>query len=180
MFKSWIGGYFNCSNNSKDNHPSLHLNWPFHVECKVLRHKVISAAEVETAGLFYNCQRVLYLQRMLHAIGHTQHNTSVKTENGRAAHLVSKMTITRNITVLYIIKMWDRNRLCNVFSSQLYFRIFKFPFKLFLFTLVVDARVYWWTNWSGLCKNVLLTKNDWQTDTQNSLNLWIDIILIAS
>ena len=47
-----------------------------------------SAAEAETAGLFYNCQTVIYLHRMLNALDHKQQMTPVKTDNGTVAQFV--------------------------------------------------------------------------------------------
>ena len=86
--KSRIAGYFYCSDKSKTTPPNPPLNGPLHIECKILRHVVTSAAEAETAGLFYNCQTALYFQRMLTALGHPQTNTQVKTDNGTAAQFV--------------------------------------------------------------------------------------------
>ena len=86
--KSRIAGFFYCSDHSTTNPPTPPLNGPLHVECKILRHVVTSAPEAETAGLFYNCQTALYLQRMLTALGHPQSTTPVKTDNGTAAQFV--------------------------------------------------------------------------------------------
>ena len=83
--KSRIAGYFYCSDTSDTAPPTPPLKGPVHVECKVLRHVVTSAAEAETAGLFYNCQTALYFQHMLAALGHPQTKTPVKTDNGTAA-----------------------------------------------------------------------------------------------
>ena len=68
--KSRIAGYFYCSDTTNTKPFSPPLNKPLHVECKVLQHVVTSVAEAETAGLFYNCQTALYLQRMLTSLGH--------------------------------------------------------------------------------------------------------------
>lgn len=87
--KSRIAGFFYCSDKTTTTPPSPPLNGPVHVECKVLRHVVTSAAEAETAGLFYNCQTALYLKRMLEALGHPQPATLVKTDNGTAAQFVN-------------------------------------------------------------------------------------------
>ena len=87
--KSRIAGFFYCSNKSTTNPPTPPLNGPIHVECKVLCHVVASAAEVESAGLFYNCQTVIHLQYMLQALGHPQTKTPVKTDNGTAVQFVS-------------------------------------------------------------------------------------------
>ena len=82
--KSRIAGYFYCS--STGSPPPI--NGPLHVECKVLRHVVTSAAEAETAGLFFNCQTALYLKHMLAALGHPQDTTPIKTDNKTASQFV--------------------------------------------------------------------------------------------
>ena len=88
--KSRIAGCFYCSNENplrtKLNPP---LNGPIHIECKLLRHVVTSAAEVETAGLFTNCQKAVEIKQMLHALGHPQQATLVKTDNMTAASFVN-------------------------------------------------------------------------------------------
>ena len=59
--KSRIAGYFYCSDTTTTKSYTPPLNGPLHVECKVLQHVVMSAAEAEIAGLFYNCQTAIYL-----------------------------------------------------------------------------------------------------------------------
>ena len=87
--KSCIARYLYCSNHFNIASPTLPLNSPFHVECKVLRSVVTSAVEAKKAGLFYNCQTAIYLHHMLAALGHEELNTLVKTDIGTAAQLVS-------------------------------------------------------------------------------------------
>ena len=89
--KSRIAGYFYCSNKSTTEPPSPPPNAPIHVECKLLRHVVTSAAEAETAGLFLNGQKVIEIKRMLHALGHSQPATHIKTDNATAAAFVTDM-----------------------------------------------------------------------------------------
>ena len=89
--KSRIAGYFYCSNKRTTNPPKPRLNQPIHVECKLLRHVVTSAAEVETAGLFVNGQKVIKIQQMLNALGHPQTMTPIKTDNATAASFVKDM-----------------------------------------------------------------------------------------
>ena len=83
--KSRIAGFFYCSNSTT----TPPLNGPLHVECKILRHVVTSTAEVETAGLFFNCQTALFLKHMLAALGHPQKTTPIKTDNKTAAQFVT-------------------------------------------------------------------------------------------
>ncbi len=66
--QSCIAGFYYCSNNT----PNPPLNGPVHVECRVLRHVVTSAAEAETAVLFYNTQTAVELLPILRALGHPQ------------------------------------------------------------------------------------------------------------
>ena len=99
--KSRIAGYLYCSDNTTTNPPTPPLNGPLHVECKILRHVVTSAAEAETEGPFYNCQTALYFQRMLAALGHPQTKTPVKFDYGTAAQFI-KDTIKNKCS-----KSWD-------------------------------------------------------------------------
>ena len=87
--KSRIAGFFYCTNKTTNTLPTPVINGPVHVECRVLRHVVTSAAEAETAGIFYNCQTAVHLRHMLRALGHPQPTTLVKTDNGTAAQFVS-------------------------------------------------------------------------------------------
>ena len=90
--KSRIAGYYYCSNrHSNKKSPNPPLNGPIHIECKLLRHVVTSAAEAETAGLFVNCQKILEIKHMLHALGHPQVAIPVKTDNATAASFVTDM-----------------------------------------------------------------------------------------
>ena len=62
-----------------------------HIEYKLLRQVVTSAAEAETAGLFVNCQKVIELKNMLQALGHPQKATLAKTNNATAASFVTDL-----------------------------------------------------------------------------------------
>ena len=90
--KSRIAGYYYCSNrHTNKKSPNPPLNGPIHIECKLLRHVVTSAAEAETAGLFVNCQKILELKHMLHALGHPQIALPIKNDNATAASFVTDM-----------------------------------------------------------------------------------------
>ena len=78
--RSRIAGYYYLSN--LDTPPPL--NGAIHVECKTLKHVVASAAEAEVAGIFLNAQQILPIRRILHALGHVQPPTPVKTDNSTA------------------------------------------------------------------------------------------------
>ena len=83
--KSRIAGYFYCNSPSNVSPPTPPLNGSLHVECKILRHVVMSTADAETAGVFHNCQTALHLKRMLTVLSHPQNATPVKTDSGTAA-----------------------------------------------------------------------------------------------
>ena len=88
--RSRIAGYFYCGNNYiKNTSPTSTLNGPIHIECKLLKHVVASAAEAETAGLFHNCQTAVMIRNMLLALGHVQPPTPSKTDNSTAASFVN-------------------------------------------------------------------------------------------
>ena len=83
--KSRISGYYYMS----DITPTPKLNGPVLVECKLLKHVVTSAAEAETAGLFYNAQTAIELKNILSALGHLQSAVPIKTDNATAASFVT-------------------------------------------------------------------------------------------
>ena len=89
--RSRIAGYYYCSNVDNSPSPKPPLNGPIHIECKILRHVVTSAAEAETAALFYNCQTAIDIRNMLEALGHPQRATAVKTDNSTASSFVQDL-----------------------------------------------------------------------------------------
>ena len=87
--KSRIAGFFYCSRRPTINNPLASINGPVHVECRTLRHVVTSAAEAETAALFYNAQTALEIINILNALGHKQSMVNIKTDNETAASFVN-------------------------------------------------------------------------------------------
>ena len=83
--RSRIAGFYYCGPNYNKPITSLpSANGPVHIECKILRRVVSSAAEAETAALFGNCQNAVDMKNMLHALGHPQPTTPVKADNTTA------------------------------------------------------------------------------------------------
>ena len=80
--RSRIAGFFHCTSSPSQSRPPL--NGGVLVECRTLRHVVASAAEAEVAGVFYNTQTAILVRRILHALGHVQPPTPVKTDNSTA------------------------------------------------------------------------------------------------
>ena len=87
--KSRISGYYYLSNICPNDKPKPPLNVPVLVECRLIQHVVTSAAEAETAGLFYNAQSAIQLKNILHALNHPQHHIPIKTDNTTAASFVT-------------------------------------------------------------------------------------------
>ena len=99
--KIQIAEFYYVSNKDSKQVPTPPLNGPLHIEYKLSRHVVTSAAEAETAGLFYNCQTAVDLRNMLNALGHPQPTTAVKTDNSTAASFVKYLIKQRRS------KLWD-------------------------------------------------------------------------
>ena len=83
--KSRIAGHYYLSNAA-----GTMKNPPLYVIYKILRHVVTSAAEAETAGTFCNAQELIYIRRLLWALGHSQPPTILKTNNSTTASFVNK------------------------------------------------------------------------------------------
>ena len=86
--RSRIAGYYYFKN-PRIHKDIINVEHPILVECRCLRHVVSSAAEAETAGLFYNGQNIILLRRALHALGHMQKPTPLKTDNATANGFVN-------------------------------------------------------------------------------------------
>ena len=99
--RSRIAGHYYLSNttNIKQNDPPN--NGPVLTECTSLKGVVASAAEAETGGIFKNCQNGIIIRRILHALGHSQPPTPVKTDNSTAASFVHSDIIQKKS------KTWD-------------------------------------------------------------------------
>jgi hypothetical protein len=84
--KSRIAGYYYLSTDTT-NPPH---NGPILVLCKTLQHVVASAAEAETAGIFFNAQTGIIVRIALEELGHPQPPTPLKTDNSTATAYVHK------------------------------------------------------------------------------------------
>ena len=60
---------------------------------KIIKHVMSSAAEAETAALFYNCKAAAPLRIVLEEMGHPQMKTQVTTDNNTAHGLITKTMI---------------------------------------------------------------------------------------
>ena len=64
-------------------------NVPIHMECRILKHVVVSAAEPEVRGLFHNGQKSVPLRIKLQELGFPQPPTPIKTDNSAAEGIVT-------------------------------------------------------------------------------------------
>ena len=85
--RSRIAGYFQL-NDDPERVPQPTINGAIIVECKTLKHVVSSAAEAETAGVFYNAQKAIPIRCVLEKLGHHQPPTPLKTDNSTALGFV--------------------------------------------------------------------------------------------
>ena len=94
-----IAGYYYLSyDRSKKPDPS---NAPFQIVCKFLKHVVASATKAKIAGVFLNDQEIIFIWRLLVALGHPQSPTFLTTNNSTSSDFVNKnMRIKRS-------KLWD-------------------------------------------------------------------------
>ena len=85
--RSRIAGYFHLSDHPNiTKHPKL--NGAVLVECKTLRHVVLSSAEAEVAGIFHNAGMAIPIRHILQALNHPQPPTPLKTDNSTATGFV--------------------------------------------------------------------------------------------
>ena len=103
--KSRIAGYYYLSSKYTPKPPTITpippLNAPVHVECKLFKHVVLSAAEAETGGVFENSQTSITIKHMLETLGHPQPPTPIKTDNATASSFFNKTLKARRS------KSWD-------------------------------------------------------------------------
>ena len=60
---------------------SSQTNGLVHVEYRILKHVVSSAAEAETTGIYANCCTTINLCNMIKALGRPQDPTEIETDN---------------------------------------------------------------------------------------------------
>ena len=86
--RSRYAGYFRLLNDIKTPNRSLH-NGEILIECKTIRHVVLSSAEAETNGVFQNAKTAIALRRLLIALGHPQPPTTIRTDNSTTTGFVN-------------------------------------------------------------------------------------------
>ena len=86
------------------------LNAPLHVECKLLKHVVSSAAEAETGGLYANCETTIQLRTILTALGHEQPPTPIKSDNNTAVAFARETLKAKKSKTWDMRYNWIRDR----------------------------------------------------------------------
>jgi hypothetical protein len=100
--RSRIAGYFFLSDvPKKPLQPHPNHNAAIHVECRLLKHVVASAAESETGALFHNGQLAIPLVVTLEELEHVQQCTPLITDNSTSAGFVNDTIKQRKS------KSWD-------------------------------------------------------------------------
>ena len=99
--------------------PSIPLNGAVLIECRTIRHVVASAAEAETAGLFYNAQTGLIIKQTLEDLGHHQPPIPLKTDNSTANSFVHANMKQKRSKAWDMRLHWLRDR-----ETQKHFTIF--------------------------------------------------------
>ena len=107
--RSRIAGFYYFKKDT-DGNTIFAPNHPILVECRCLRHVVSSAAEAETAGVFHNAQISIQLRRILHAFGHPQPATAIKTDNATAHGFVHNNMHLRKSKTWDMRYYWLRDR----------------------------------------------------------------------
>ena len=90
--RSRVGGFFYLGNkNEPNNNP--HPNRPVHIESRIMKNVMSSAAEAETGALFHNGQECAHIRNILKELGHEQPGpTPLVTDNSTADGFANQRT----------------------------------------------------------------------------------------
>ena len=132
--RSRIASYYYLSDNMAKNNIPRH-NSPILVECKTLRQVVSSAAEAETAGVFYAARTSIPIKEFLINLGHPQPPTPIKTDNS-TTHGFAYQNIQQRKS-----KSWDMQ------FHWLRDREFQKHFKLFWESGLTNKADYFTKHW---------------------------------
>ena len=93
-------------------------NAPVHIECKILKNVLASAAEAEVGAIFLNYQQREILRTTLHELGHIQPSTPVITDNTTANGIFNKEIKQRRTKAMDMRFNWILDR-----STQKHFNV---------------------------------------------------------
>ena len=106
--RSRVAGYFHLTLSTHDQNPLF--NAPIHVESKVLRHVMSSAAEAELGALFENCKIAEVIRTTLEEMGHLQSPTAIVTDNFIAHGIANNNLKVKQSKTMDMRFFWVRDR----------------------------------------------------------------------
>ena len=106
--RSRIAGFFHLTRNPHNSHNFF--NAPIHIECKVLRPVMSSAAEAELGALFENCKVAEIIRTTLNEMGHPQPPTTVITDNSTACGIANNNMKLKQSKTMDMRFFWVRDR----------------------------------------------------------------------
>jgi hypothetical protein len=111
--KSRVGGFFYLSDkdNPDPNSPPAPINGATHIVCNLLTMVTASAAEAETAGLFYNGQEAQMIRTALEEMGWPQPATPITTDNQTACGIANDTVKQRRSKAIDMRFYWIRDRI---------------------------------------------------------------------
>jgi hypothetical protein len=108
--KSRVGGFFFLSSKDDPNKKPL-MNGATHIVCNLLKIVTASAAEAETAGLFYNGQEAEPIRVALEEMGWPQPPTPITTDNQTACGIANDTVKQRRSKAIDMRFYWIRDRI---------------------------------------------------------------------
>jgi hypothetical protein len=106
----YLGPKPNPALSDTDEAPAIPANGPITVISSILNVIVSSAAEAETAALYYNCREACALRTCLEEMGHAQPATPVVTDNSTAAGIANDTIKQRCSKAMDMRFYWVRDR----------------------------------------------------------------------
>ena len=115
--KRRIGSFFFMINQSSDptkpHTQQSKLNGVLHVECRLLRRIMASAAEAEIGGVFHNCQTSVLLRIALQELGHSQPPTPIQTDNSTTVSFANSTIKIKRTKAVDMNFHWIKDRICQ-------------------------------------------------------------------
>jgi len=106
--RSRTAGYFHLTKRNHEEQPFF--NAPIHVDSKVLRHVMSSAAEAELGALFHNCKIAEVIRTTLKEMGHQQPPTTVVTDNSTACGIANNNMKLKQSKTMDLRFFWVKDR----------------------------------------------------------------------
>ena len=85
-------------------------NEPIHMECRIFKQVVVSAAKVEVRRMFYNAQKAAPISITIHELGFPQPQTPIKTDNSAAEVIVTAIVRQKSTKAMDMRFYWMKDR----------------------------------------------------------------------